>query len=150
MEAATENSWPHWWAGSNDGLRQEPHIREMQGLNYDQEWPGERPNNDWVGLAAGMADEIFGPVLPMLRYRDLDAVVGHIARGDKPLSLYCFTADSAVQLTSDWAVYLTAPLLTAARPRVFSTSGPTRERTRRCTCSAAAVAARAVTATWCT
>jgi aldehyde dehydrogenase (NAD+) len=44
-----------------------------------------------------MQDEIFGPVLPVLRADDLDAAIAHIRRGDKPLSAYLFTRSSAAE-----------------------------------------------------
>jgi aldehyde dehydrogenase (NAD+) len=44
-----------------------------------------------------MSEEIFGPVLPVLRYTDLDAVIAEIKARPKPLSLYLFTQDAAVR-----------------------------------------------------
>jgi coniferyl-aldehyde dehydrogenase len=38
-----------------------------------------------------LTEEIFGPVLPVLPYRDLDEAVAFIAARDRPLALYCFT-----------------------------------------------------------
>ncbi len=43
-----------------------------------------------------MQQEIFGPVLPILRYRDLADVVGRIKTLDKPLAAYVFSRDRAV------------------------------------------------------
>ena len=40
-----------------------------------------------------MSEEIFGPVLPVLRYSDLDAAIAQIKLRPKPLSLYVFTND---------------------------------------------------------
>ena len=40
-------------------------------------------------------EEIFGPVLPVLTYSDIDAVIAAINAGDKPLALYIFDRDSA-------------------------------------------------------
>ncbi|MFE1950904.1 aldehyde dehydrogenase family protein [Streptomyces sp. NPDC059524] len=42
-----------------------------------------------------MREEIFGPVLPILRVPDLDAAIAFVNAHDKPLALYAFT-DSAV------------------------------------------------------
>lgn len=42
-----------------------------------------------------MQEEIFGPVLPVLRYRDLDEPLQQIAAGEKPLALYLYTRDQA-------------------------------------------------------
>lgn len=44
-----------------------------------------------------MKDEIFGPVLPMLRYSSLDQVLAMVATREKPLALYFFSSDSAAQ-----------------------------------------------------
>ena len=40
-----------------------------------------------------LTEEIFGPVLPVVGYRDLDEAVAFVAARDRPLALYCF-ADS--------------------------------------------------------
>ncbi|MBI2896058.1 MAG: aldehyde dehydrogenase family protein [Deltaproteobacteria bacterium] len=40
-----------------------------------------------------MQDEIFGPVLPILSYRNLDDVLGSIRSRGKPLALYVFSSD---------------------------------------------------------
>ncbi|WP_408888254.1 aldehyde dehydrogenase family protein [Myxococcus faecalis] len=42
-----------------------------------------------------MEEEIFGPVLPVLRYESLDEVVAHVRAGGKPLALYVFSQDDA-------------------------------------------------------
>jgi aldehyde dehydrogenase (NAD+) len=40
-----------------------------------------------------MEEEIFGPVLPVLRYERLDEAVRHIRAGTKPLAMYIFSHD---------------------------------------------------------
>jgi aldehyde dehydrogenase (NAD+) len=40
-----------------------------------------------------MSEEIFGPVLPIIAYRDLDEVVRQINAGHKPLALYVFSSN---------------------------------------------------------
>jgi coniferyl-aldehyde dehydrogenase len=42
-----------------------------------------------------MRDEIFGPLLPVKTYRDLDEVVRYVNARDRPLGLYIFTHDRA-------------------------------------------------------
>ncbi|PTL79912.1 aldehyde dehydrogenase family protein [Vitiosangium sp. GDMCC 1.1324] len=42
-----------------------------------------------------MEEEIFGPVLPVLRYERLDEAVRHIRAGTKPLAMYIFSHDRA-------------------------------------------------------
>jgi aldehyde dehydrogenase (NAD+) len=44
-----------------------------------------------------MADEIFGPVLPVLEYENLDAMIKQVNSKPKPLALYLFTTSKAVE-----------------------------------------------------
>ena len=37
-----------------------------------------------------MNEEIFGPILPILTYKDLNDVIDHINKNHKPLALYYF------------------------------------------------------------
>jgi len=43
-----------------------------------------------------MEDEIFGPILPVISYQDLDTVVAEINRRPKPLALYVFSNNKKV------------------------------------------------------
>lgn len=43
-----------------------------------------------------MAEEIFGPVLPVVPYDDLDDAIGLINTGERPLGLYVFSQDPQV------------------------------------------------------
>lgn len=45
--------------------------------------------------ASIMSEEIFGPVLPIIGFRDLDKVVREINANPKPLALYIFSTDKA-------------------------------------------------------
>ncbi|MGE7717697.1 aldehyde dehydrogenase [Priestia megaterium] len=47
--------------------------------------------------SASMEDEIFGPLLPILTYRNLDDAIKSINKLSKPLALYLFTSDNQVQ-----------------------------------------------------
>lgn len=38
-----------------------------------------------------MSEEIFGPVLPIITYKSIDAVISQINAGEKPLALYIYT-----------------------------------------------------------
>ena len=38
-----------------------------------------------------MAEEIFGPILPVIAVPDLSSAIAFVNRGDKPLALYCFS-----------------------------------------------------------
>ena len=46
--------------------------------------------------AAIMQTEIFGPILPVLRIRDVDEAISFVRAREKPLALYVFTADDGV------------------------------------------------------
>ncbi|MBW4082100.1 aldehyde dehydrogenase [Paenibacillus sp. S150] len=46
---------------------------------------------------ASMADEIFGPVLPIMEYQRLEAAIQSINGHPKPLALYLFTEDKKVE-----------------------------------------------------
>lgn len=47
--------------------------------------------------AAVMREEIFGPILPVLTYRDITEAIAAINARPKPLALYLFTRDQALQ-----------------------------------------------------
>lgn len=44
-----------------------------------------------VSESAAMADEIFGPILPIVSYESLDEAVDKVRDGDKPLAMYIFS-----------------------------------------------------------
>lgn len=44
-----------------------------------------------------MQEEIFGPVLPIITYDNLDDVIAQINKGEKPLALYIFSNNKSVQ-----------------------------------------------------
>ncbi|MCD8309447.1 MAG: aldehyde dehydrogenase, partial [Clostridia bacterium] len=48
---------------------------------------------DWSDAAMG--EEIFGPVLPVIAYKDIDTVINKINGGGTPLALYMFSQDKA-------------------------------------------------------
>jgi aldehyde dehydrogenase (NAD+) len=53
-----------------------------------------------TGVAADspvMREEIFGPVLPIVRANNLDDAIAEIRKGDKPLSAYLFTGDKQAE-----------------------------------------------------
>lgn len=47
--------------------------------------------------SAIMQEEIFGPLMPVIPYTDLEAEVRSIAAGEKPLACYVFSSDSKTQ-----------------------------------------------------
>lgn len=50
------------------------------------------PTNDKCQL---LTEEVFGPVLPVIQYDDLEAVLAHESTLPHPLALYIFSADDA-------------------------------------------------------
>lgn len=44
-----------------------------------------------VSESAAMADEIFGPILPIVSYESLDEAVDRVRDGEKPLAMYIFS-----------------------------------------------------------
>jgi coniferyl-aldehyde dehydrogenase len=48
---------------------------------------------DDLGL---MQEEIFGPILPIKAYDQLDEAIGHVNAGERPLALYVFAKDDDV------------------------------------------------------
>jgi aldehyde dehydrogenase (NAD+) len=71
--------------------------------------------------AAIMVDEIFGPILPVLTVPDVDAAIAFVNARPKPLALYVFTNDAAVEAavvarTSSGGVCVNATMWHAANP----------------------------------
>lgn len=71
--------------------------------------------------AAVMAEEIFGPILPVLRVANIDDAIARVNRNDKPLALYAFTRSSAtaariVERTSSGGVCLNGTVLQICVP----------------------------------
>lgn len=44
-----------------------------------------------------MQEEIFGPILPVMSYRDVQTCIDYITAHEKPLALYLFTTDRALE-----------------------------------------------------
>ena len=51
------------------------------------------------GASPVMQEEIFGPILPILSYRDLDEVIDFVQDRPKPLALYLFTRSKQTEKT---------------------------------------------------
>lgn len=77
-----------------------------------------------------MQDEIFGPILPILKVEGLDEAIAFVNDHDKPLALYVFTADSAASTrvlseTSSGGACINATLWHVANPNLpFGGVGP--------------------------
>lgn len=46
-----------------------------------------------ISESAAMEDEIFGPILPIISYENLDKAVDRVRDGEKPLAMYIFSRD---------------------------------------------------------
>lgn len=44
-----------------------------------------------------MQEEIFGPLLPIIEYEDISQAINYVKQGEKPLSCYVFTSNSAIK-----------------------------------------------------
>ena len=42
-----------------------------------------------------MQEEIFGPLLPIFTYKDIEEVIDFVNTGEKPLTMYIFTNNTA-------------------------------------------------------
>ena len=67
----------------------------VYGGEYDRESLRIAPTvmDNVTRADAVMGEEIFGPILPIIAYDDLDAVIAELKALDKPLALYLFTSD---------------------------------------------------------
>ncbi len=75
-----------------------------------------------------MEEEIFGPILPVVLYNDLDAAIEHINAGERPLGLYVFgepaQTDRVLAHTHSGGVSVNACALQGALPSLgFGGSG---------------------------
>ena len=69
-------------------------------LRAQGEWGGRMPPTVVLGAPEQgvlMTEEIFGPVLPIIPYRDLDDALAIVNRRDRPLALYAFAKDRRTQ-----------------------------------------------------
>lgn len=110
---AAEASYPAALAGRDYAslisgrhrTRLEDAIAEAEGagarvLRANGDWRGRMPPTvvlDAPDQGVLMTEEIFGPVLPIVPYRDLDEALALVNRHDRPLALYAFAKDRATQ-----------------------------------------------------
>ncbi len=88
----------------------QPQFDRLQGMIRDAETQGARVLTAGAGGGrklpltlvldstddmAVRREEIFGPVLPVVAYDDLDAAIGLVNAGDRPLALYVYDRDRA-------------------------------------------------------
>jgi len=101
---------------SNTGIITDRHLQRIEGLIDDARSQGcdVRPLEETGAVdparrqlpislvmdppddAAIMQEEIFGPILPVKAYDDLDQAIGHVNAGERPLALYVFAKDEGV------------------------------------------------------
>ncbi|KAA8491353.1 Aldehyde dehydrogenase, dimeric NADP-preferring [Porphyridium purpureum] len=65
--------------------------------NADSRYIAPTVLTDVSADCAAMQEEIFGPVLPVMRMEDLESAMRFIRARDKPLAAYLFTKDAAVE-----------------------------------------------------
>ncbi len=68
-----------------------------------------------------MVDEIFGPILPVLKIKDIDEAIAFVNKRPKPLAAYVFTDDKNIQqrvieCTSSGSVSVNYPMVQLAVP----------------------------------
>jgi aldehyde dehydrogenase (NAD+) len=67
------------------------------GGNYDATTRYVAPTIiEATGESKSMQEEIFGPILPLLTYKDIAEAINFINARPKPLALYCFSNSSSV------------------------------------------------------
>lgn len=73
------------------GLSQKPLTYDQDKLKIAPQVLPSQPDDPI------MQEEIFGPLLPILAYRDIEQVIGHIKQGPRPLGLYLFSRSRSMQ-----------------------------------------------------
>lgn len=76
---------------------QQGHVEAGGDIDREQLYMGPTILTDVSFDAPVMKEEIFGPVLPVITYRNTDEAVGMIARNPYPLSLYIFSGSSKTE-----------------------------------------------------
>jgi len=77
-------------------------LIDPEKVVYQQKSTGEKRMSPTVMAGVTwqdkiMQEEIFGPILPVLTYQNIDDVIIKIQSGQKPLALYLFTESSATE-----------------------------------------------------
>jgi coniferyl-aldehyde dehydrogenase len=115
-EYARESMPGYCESDSCTGIISSRHVERIQGLLQDARERGcdVRPLEDAADVdpaarqlpmslvidppddLALMQEEIFGPILPVKPYDELDEAIDHVNAGERPLALYVFAKDEAV------------------------------------------------------
>lgn len=65
-------------------------------VDVDERWIAPTLLTDLPANAQLMDEEIFGPLLPLIRYRDIEQVIADIHARPKPLALYLYSRNDAL------------------------------------------------------
>jgi coniferyl-aldehyde dehydrogenase len=116
VEHVRENMPDFYSSESNTGIITNRHLERIQNLIEDAKKRGcdVRPLEEGGEIdpdtrqlpmsivldppddLALMQEEIFGPILPVRAYDELDEAIGHVNDGERPLALYVFSKDEQV------------------------------------------------------
>jgi coniferyl-aldehyde dehydrogenase len=116
VEHVRENMPDFYRSESNTGIITNRHLERIQSLIEDAQQRGcdVRPLEEGGEIdpdtrqlpmsivldppddLALMQEEIFGPILPVKAYDELDEAIGHVNAGERPLALYVFSKDERV------------------------------------------------------
>ena len=119
FEAETRKLYPDMIRSKDLGkIINEKHFKRLQGLlegqqvafggDVDEEVLKISPTLlvDVDPSSPVMQEEIFGPILPMLTYKDFDEALSFIRKRPRPLALYIFSRDkSHIKAVEDGLVY---------------------------------------------
>lgn len=115
-EHVRENMPDFYSSENNTGIITDRHLARIQNLVEDAQKRGcdvrpleeggdIDPNTRQLPMSivldppddlALMQEEIFGPILPVKAYDELDEAIGHVNAGERPLALYVFSKDEQV------------------------------------------------------
>jgi coniferyl-aldehyde dehydrogenase len=115
-EHVRENMPDFYSSESNTGIITNRHLERIQGLIEDAQARGcdvrsleeggeVDPDTRQLPMSivldppddlALMQEEIFGPILPVKAYDELDEAIGRVNAGERPLALYVFSKDEKV------------------------------------------------------
>jgi aldehyde dehydrogenase (NAD+) len=73
------------------------HVVHSQGHDESTRYISPHVLDNVSESDAVMQEEIFGPILPILTYTDLDALIAHLKTKEKPLALYLFSRNTLNQ-----------------------------------------------------
>ena len=116
VEHVRENMPDFYSSENNTGIITERHLERIQNLIEDAQTRGCEvrpleeggevdPDTRQLPMSivldppddlALMQEEIFGPILPVKPYDELDEAIGHVNAGERPLALYVFSKDEQV------------------------------------------------------